>query len=192
MEMKSSLNKPVPQVLLPLAIRRVRYAHQSLRCAQRTLTTFALIFLFSFAQGTQAQGLGRLFTTPAERARLEALRHAPPVVETPEVTEEPEEIVEEPEPVVVPTVTVNGYVIRSDGNNTAWVNGQSILHGDLDPERIRVNPRGIQGGSVSVQLPEARRAVRLKPGETYEPSVSGIVDSYQKPARSAETPAANP
>jgi hypothetical protein len=144
-------------------------------------------FLISFAQSTSAETLGRLFTTPAERARLEQLRHVPPVEEK-QAEKEQEPTALPTEPVEIPNITVQGYVTRSDGSNTAWVNGQNSLDGDLESQHIRVPTRGIQGGRVSVQLPEGGRSVRLRPGETFSPSASRVTDSYQKPVESAEMP----
>jgi hypothetical protein len=149
------------------------------------LAGFALIFLISFAQSVPAEGLGRLFTTPDERARLEQLRHAPPVEEK-QAEKEQESTALPPEPIEVPNVTVQGYVIRSDGSNTAWVNGQNSLDGDLESQHLRVPTRGIQGGRVSVQLPEGGRSVRLRPGQTFTPSASRVTDSYQKPVEKTE------
>jgi hypothetical protein len=79
----------------------------------------------------QDAGLGRLFHTPQQRAELDKRRIAP----APAPKEEPaapaaQEV----------NVTVNGYVTRSSGKTTAWVNGvpQNDKMKSADPARVPV------------------------------------------------------
>ncbi len=120
---------------------------------------------------------------------LERLRHAPPapvvppappppVVEAdlpPPVTElSREEMLPPAPPPNVPPITVNGVVIRSNGQSTAWVNGQNTLDGDFSSENIRVErPRG---ESVHIITPEHLPDVSLKPGQTYDPTTNTVID----------------
>ncbi|MCG3202953.1 MAG: hypothetical protein NFCOHLIN_02839 [Gammaproteobacteria bacterium] len=136
-----------------------------------------------------AEPLGRFFLTPEQRVELERLRHAPPapvtppapppVVEAdlpPPVTElSREEMLPPAPPPIVPPITVNGVVIRSNGESTAWVNGQNTLEGDFSRENIRVvRPRG---ESVRIITPEHLPDVTLKPGQTYDPGTNTIIDA---------------
>lgn len=136
-----------------------------------------------------AEQLGRFFLTPEQRVELERLRHAPPapivppappppVVEAdlpPPVTElSREEMLPPAPPPNVPPITVNGVVIRSGGQSTAWVNGQNTLEGDFSSDNIRVDrPRG---ESVRIITPEHLPDVSLKPGQTYDPATNTIID----------------
>ena len=126
--------------------------------------------LFAVSDATVAVDLAdnRLFTTPEQRAKLDALRHAPP----------PKPIVKKPEPVVeikkpaakpkpLPRVEVKGVVIRSGGPATAWVNDGSTLEGARIEGGIRV--QASSDGEARVTLPD-RRAVAVKPGEVYNPN----------------------
>jgi hypothetical protein len=129
------------------------------------------------AQGAE---LGRLFTTPQERAMLEKSRHRP----TPQVEKQPKSIEKKPSSAVEeikapPRITINGVVSRTDGTGTVWVNGMNSLDGDLDAQHIYVDPTSTRGEKVTIRLPNSPLELRLKPGETYEPSASTVIDGYQ-------------
>jgi hypothetical protein len=126
----------------------------------------------------RAEALGRLFTTPQQRAVLERLRHAPPPAPKPKVVEQPKVVV--PPPPEVPRITVNGVVIRSDGDSTAWVNGQSTGEGRDEIDSVQVNPRRIRGLAVPITTPSNLPDVRLKPGQSYDPATGTVVDIYQQ------------
>ncbi len=120
--------------------------------------------------------MGRLFTTPEERAMLESARHLPSA----EVEREEKQESVIPEVDIPQSITINGVVSRSDGNSTLWVNGLNSFEGDLDAQRFEIDPHRIRAGEVVIQLPNNLGSVRLKPGETYEPAISTVIDSYQQ------------
>ena len=70
-------------------------------------------------------------------------------------------------------------VSRTDGTSTVWVNGMNSLDGDLDAQHIYVDPTSTRGEKVTIRLPNSSLELRLKPGETYEPSASTVIDGYQ-------------
>lgn len=127
-----------------------------------------------------AEALGRLFTTPQQRAKLEQLRRAPPPAPKPKVVVQPK-VEPPPPPPTVPAITVNGVVVRSDGESTAWVNGQSTVDGRVDVDNVQINPRRIKGLSVPITTPSNLPDVRLKPGQSYDPDTGTVVDIYQQP-----------
>jgi hypothetical protein len=147
--------------------------------------SLALGLILFLPMGSHAeQLLGRLFATPQERAALEQLRYAPPPapVQQPkpvEVKKLPRKVVKKP--IVLPTVTLNGVVYRSDGNNTAWVNGASTQDGALVTQQIHVDPRNIRRGDATVRLAKGAKIVRLRPGETYAPGLKKVIQNYQQP-----------
>jgi hypothetical protein len=138
----------------------------------------------------QAEELGRLFLTPEQRAELERLRNG--IVETPVVEPPPavvqgelpppvpelgaEHILPEAPPPTVPPITVNGVVLRSNGQGTAWVNGENTYDGDFSADNIRVGRP--QSKFVQIRTPENLPDVRLKPGQTYNPASNTIVEPY--------------
>ena len=97
-----------------------------------------------------AQELGRLFFTPDQRAALDARRKA-------RVPDKPAAA-----PVIAsPTTRLDGYVKRSGGPSTVWVNGESVNEGASDSPRIG-------SSDVSIPVGDGGSRVRLKPGEVLD------------------------
>jgi len=112
-----------------------------------------LVFLLATAP-VQAQELGRLFFTPDQRAALDARRRA-------RVPDRPAAVV-----VAAPVTRLDGYVERSGGPSTVWINGESVP--DNAPEAPRIDSARGAGGSVSISVGEAGSRVRLRPGEALD------------------------
>jgi hypothetical protein len=115
-----------------------------------------------------ADGLGRLFTTPAERASLENLRSISkiPVID-PAIAESSEE---SGVAVTAPPslVSVQGYIKRSDGKEgTVWVNHQPMQessgNSDVQVGKLRQN-----GNSVLLKFPATGKSLELKAGQVYD------------------------
>ena len=93
-----------------------------------------------------AEELGRLFFSPEQRRALDARRQT----RTPD----------KPAAVVIsPTMRLDGYVKRSGGKSTVWVNGEAVD----SPAPL---PDGTEA-RVAVRA-EGGRPVRMKPGETLD------------------------
>ena len=118
--------------------------------------TRVVLFAVAFAvsQCLAAQELGRLFFTPEQREALDARRRAR-MPDTPA-----------PAPLAVsPTTRLDGYVRRSDGRSTVWVNGDTAY--DSRPQA---------DGSVSVSVGDGGARFRLKPGEVLDRSSGEVTD----------------
>lgn len=102
----------------------------------------------------QAQELGRLFFTPDQRAALDARRKA-------RVPDKPAAVM-----VVSPTTRLDGYVKRSSGPSTVWVNGEGLL--ETSPEAPRIGATRRDDGRVSVPVGESGTRIGLRPGETLD------------------------
>lgn len=144
------------------------------RGAMNALARLALLSVFATGAADAAAAEGpRLFTTPQERERLDALR-AEATAE--ELARKPERK-SEPEPAAVPEppprVHLRGFVRRSGGPEAVWVNEGSTLSGSHFGEGISAGR--IEGSIVVVTLPDGRR-VRLKPGQTWDPERGKVVD----------------
>lgn len=113
-----------------------------------------------------AEALGRLFFTPAERARLDAARSEKSWVP---VASEQEEA-----PPIPELVTYGGLVRRSDGKTTVWINNRPVNDGKAT-ERLPVKTRVQPDGSVVLEVPQASRSVNLKVGQSLE-IVSGTIE----------------
>lgn len=102
----------------------------------------------------QAQELGRLFFTPDQRQALDARRKA-------RVPDKPAAAA-----VVAPTMRLDGYVKRSAGRSTVWVNGESLSEsGQADSPRIG---SGRRESGVSVNVGESNSRVDMRPGEVLD------------------------
>ena len=105
---------------------------------------------------TLAQDLGRLFFTPEQREALDSRRKA-------RVPDKPAAAM-----VVSPTTRVDGFVKRSGGPSTVWVNGEALPEGSGDAPRI--------APSLSVTLGEGGRRTALKPGEVLDRGTGEVRD----------------
>jgi hypothetical protein len=98
--------------------------------AAARLKRFAAIAACLAATATGAADFGTLFTTPEERARLDRIRRGdPPVGEA------------TPTGGRTGAPVMTGYVKRSDGRNTVWIDGSPVAVGKdsaalLDPRAV--------------------------------------------------------
>lgn len=139
---------------------------------------FLLIF-FSSTHLWAADGLGRLFFTPEQRAQLDVIRARRDPRQPVPTGAEPVGTTPAPTPQGPDTVTYNGVVRRSDGKSTVWINGKPID----ERSRIRasrdVNVVGMRAdGAVSVAIPQASRAASLKVGQRLDVESGRIGESY--------------
>ena len=121
---------------------------------------FAALLLMT-AQACLGQELGRLFFTPEERAALDARRRA-------RVPDKPAAAAV----VASPTTKLDGYVTRSRGPSTVWVNGEPLPEGSSDAPRIGRSPEG----RVSVPVGDGGRRAGLKPGEVIDRGTGEVRD----------------
>ena len=131
------------------------------------------------AVDVQAQRLGRLFTTPEERALLDELR-AEERVARPEAEPEPEpKPAPEPGPPrsVVSRLTINGFVRGSRGPETVWINGDLVEHGSVTREGISVESARGADSSVRLVLPSGTGTVALRPGEQIDIRSGTVLDA---------------
>jgi len=110
--------------------------------------------LLVLAPAAQSQEIGRLFFTPDQRASLDARRKA-------RVPDKPAAAA-----VASPVTRVDGYVKRSAGPPTVWINGESVP--ENAPEAPRIDSGRDASGSVSISVGESGSRVRLKPGESLD------------------------
>jgi hypothetical protein len=116
----------------------------------------ALLLALLIPQVCLAQEVGRLFFTPDQRAALDARRKA-------RVPDKPAATV-----VASPTTRVDGFVQRSGGPSTVWVNGEPVPEGSVEAPRI--------GPRVTVSAGEGGRRAALKPGEVLDRSTGEVRD----------------
>jgi hypothetical protein len=117
-------------------------------------SAIALLVLGLLAPAAQSQELGRLFFTPEQRATLDARRKA-------RIPDKPAAVV-----VAAPVTRLDGYVKRSAGPSTVWINGEAVT--ENAPEAPRIEADRPAGGGVSISIGEGGNRVRLKPGEALD------------------------
>ncbi|WP_348697665.1 hypothetical protein [Duganella fentianensis] len=139
--------------------------------------------LLTLAPAAQAQPLGRLFATPAERETMEAQRGAatgPTAVAMPEAGVQP--VPPDPnQPLAgtagtpaaaapsAPNALVMGGVLRSSsGRSTVWLNNVAQNDG-----QNRFSNRS--NAAVSITLPSGQRLI-LKPGQRYDLDAARVKD----------------
>jgi hypothetical protein len=110
--------------------------------------TFLVLALAAAA--AEAQELGRLFFTSEQRAALDARRRA-------RIPDSPGSVA------ATPVTRVDGFVKRSAGPSTIWINGEWATESAPESPRI-IEP----APAVSVSVGENGGRVRLKPGETLD------------------------
>src|SRR5215471_8089299 len=98
-------------------------------------SALALLLASAALRAAGADDMGTLFTTPEERARLDKLRRGEPIIlATPQAARDPRK----------PALT--GYVQRSDGRNTIWIDGRPVVtaspspHAVLEPNMVQPPP----------------------------------------------------
>ena len=129
---------------------------------------FLLAMLIPPSLHAQQPPLGRLFFSAEQRAALDARRRAG--------------VPDENLPLVAsPTTRLDGYVKRSGGKSTVWVNGTPVPEGS-QPEGMRVTPRRGDPAQASLSIGEGDREVELKVGETLDRG-SGEIKSHAGDAR---------
>jgi len=122
-----------------------------------------------------AQRLGRLFSTPDERALLDELRRERQIVDPdPQVAEI---VADTPS---VEQVTINGLVLRSSGAHSAWVNGRQVDGGARTREGVRVDTSATRGGRVKIILPSGAETIDLKPGQKIDVDSGVVVEAYER------------
>jgi hypothetical protein len=120
------------------------------------MTRLCLMVLLLLPTTSFSQEVGRLFFTPEQRAALDARRRA-------RVPDKPAAVV-----VASPSTRLDGYVKRSRGPSTVWVNGEPMPEGAGEAPRI--------GPRVSVSVGEGGRRATLRPGEAIDRDTGEVRD----------------
>lgn len=128
------------------------------------------------AQAMDDTELGRLFTSPKERATLDKLRLAKP-----KKKQAVKAVQEEPEAEIpLRAFRYDGVVIRNNGASTAWVNGDALYHQGRTADGVGMEVSS-DSGELNVSLPKGDRRLQMKAGERFDP-VSSTVNHQLTPA----------
>lgn len=136
---------------------------------------FAVLLLMLYLAPVWAaeEELGRLFFDRAQRAALQELRS-----ET--VRSKPRLSAEEEKPPPIPNlISLDGVVLRSNGETAVWINGSTT------PPGLRPNLEGISGlqdtrdVSVPILILNGGQTIQLKPGQSYNSLSQEVLERHQ-------------
>lgn len=157
----------------------------------------AFLLCYSSVQATDLVPLGRLLTTPTQRAQLDQLRKntGKAIPQSPQNEDEVIVMLPNPnKPAAVATtpsaipeapkvIVFNGYVKRSDGVTTTWLNQQALTQTPASAvAHNKVSDRQLQ-----VYLPNGKY-LSAKPGQTINPGEARIEDDLSQGSISIKQP----
>jgi hypothetical protein len=124
------------------------------------------------------ESLGRLFSTPNERAALDEVRKVKREI-VPQVVETSDSDAEQAPYVAPNSVAVQGYVKRSDGkSSTVWVNDHALQENSAN-EDVAVGRLSNQNNHVPIKLKANGKYLSLKPGQVYDPETNRVRELRQ-------------
>ena len=129
---------------------------------KRAATIFVVSALCACA-AAQADELGRLFFTPEQRAALDERRKA-------RVPDAPAAALVES-----PSTRLDGYVKRSGGKSTLFVNGEAIPEGSQG-EGLRVIPDRSSAARATIVVGDDAHRVPLKVGQSLDRGTGAVHD----------------
>lgn len=137
----------------------------------------------AFAKPLQAApdaDFGRLFSTAQERSRLDNLRQQRTLQTARQQDASPTTDAAAAEP--PPPITLQGYVKRSDGAATVWINNQPVQENSaLEQVEIGQLTKSRHSSkdaseSLTVRIPATGKNLHLKAGQIYEPENDRILE----------------
>jgi hypothetical protein len=155
-----------------------------MRSAFTPIILLAIFLVPDIAFGDES--FGRLFTTPAERAKLDFLRKT---TNLPVIVPNQPTGVEAPPAVPLP-VSVEGYVKRGDGKKgTVWINNAPVQE-DSGSGDVGVGKLGRDSNEVQLKLPSINKNLSLKAGQVYDPETDSVseINAHAKKMAKVEVP----
>lgn len=149
-----------------------------------TLSFSLILLLNSFAAEVYAapeDDFGRLFSRPAERKNLDILRQNQKLkIITPQDITQPDAAVAAVPAELPDPITLQGFVKRSDGTSTLWINNKAVQE-DSAVDNVQIgklnqqkNTVGSGSESLNVKIPANGKHIRLKAGQVYMPESNQI------------------
>ena len=134
--------------------------------------------------------IGRLFSTPEQRAELDRLRVdssakevAAPAPEPPPRASQPVSTREAP----ALAATLNGVVVRGDGHRVTWIDGIETAAGGSTPAGIRVESEPAPDSRLRIRLSLGRTTAVLAPGQFVDEN-GRVRNGYERPPTAAAGP----
>lgn len=145
------------------------------------MRSLTFLFLLISLQPLHAESqfkLGRLFTLPIERERLDIVRETA-TEKTLQAQEERKSETAEENVISLPEkISLQGYVKRNDGKkSTFWLNHQALqensVSADLQLKSFSLEDQNL----LELNLPNTAQRFLLKPGQIYLPNQNRVEDT---------------
>lgn len=135
--------------------------------------SFLMVFgslMLAPLSGVADEGLGRLFYTPDQRARMDVARQHERSIKIDEEESAPQSA----------DIQLNGVITRSDGKSTLWINNK-VHSGDLSQQGVELgsDKRG-RASQVRIAIPSTRRSVPLKVGQSIDITSGQVEEVYRR------------
>ena len=159
---------------------RYRPAHLAVAC----LVAGALSLLVPAGDSHAQSRIGRLFSSPEQRAELDRLREgagtaevAAPLPDPPARESRPETGRETP----ALAAALNGAIVRGDGHAVAWIDGIETPAGSSTPAGAHVAAERAPDGRLRIRLSLGRTTAVLAPGQFVDEG-GRVQDGYERPS----------
>jgi len=119
------------------------------------------------------QPIGRLFSSPRERATLDQIRQ--------QSSRDRVGVTVPVEEQLSNQVMLDGFVKKNNGKTTVWIN-QVPQHGQESPQGITILQSGRNAPVVSMRLPSGKN-VNLRAGQTFDATNGKVTDVYDNVAK---------
>ncbi len=124
---------------------------------------------------------GRLFSRPSERKNLDVLRQNQKLKVVASQNDADPAPIANVVPMELPDpITLQGFVKRSDGTSTLWINNKAVQE-DSAVDHVQIGRLNKQSGtnqtssdSLNVKIPANGKHIRLKAGQVYIPETNQI------------------
>ncbi|CAN5444360.1 hypothetical protein BH11PSE11_BH11PSE11_30740 [soil metagenome] len=137
------------------------------------------VLLPSLSVAADQPPIGRLMFTPAERAALDVLRQ--------KGDDRVEELLKPAAPILpvekppAEQITLDGFVTRSNGSGTTWINGVARQEREVSQGLSVLQQRAkapVIAPVVHIQLSSGKK-LSLKPGQTFDAESSKVIEVYE-------------
>ena len=173
-----------------LTTTRIRPKHLAVTC----LAAGALALLPPAGDARAQSRIGRLFSSPEQRAELDRLREEAGAGEAAAPAPAPDPPARESRPETgretsALAAALNGAIVRGDGHAVVWIDGIETPTGSSTPAGAHVAAERAPDGRLRIRLSLGRTTAVLAPGQFVDES-GKVHDGYARPptAVAAGTP----
>ena len=159
---------------------RYRPEHLAVAC----LVAGALALLPPAGDSHAQSRIGRLFSSPEQRAELDRLREGAGTAEVAAPLPDPPARESRPETgreTSMLAAALNGVIVRGDGHAVAWIDGIETRAGSSTPAGAHVSAERAPDGRLHIRLSLGRTTAVLAPGQFVDES-GRVRDGYELPS----------